>query len=686
MKETELINLRGKREKHFLQENGEIVAKMYSDDIHFYKNGFFEEIDNSLIKEDDYYYNKNNSYKAYFKEKCNETFMKYIFENHFLNFEIMNCKNQPITVSKFDNKFTQQVIYSNVFDNIDFIYDIFPTCIKENIIINNPDSLKEKISFKVFSDLDLSLDKDNCINIGDKLCFEKPYIIDATGRISKSVYYNLIKENNYYILEFKLDIDSLLKDNLIFPITIDPTITNYGENNSVYDTYIYPGDTNDVRYDREYIKVGVESDGKINRGLIKFELPKIGTGSQIINAELRLRGYPDFTHSYASDIVTIHRITESWTESGANWNNMNDKFDSRVEAAFESSRMYYMDGDTIILALNGDNLTNLVKKWYSMYPNYGLMLKTAKEVYNQSVIPMFFSKNNTVSGGNPKPLLVITYRNQNGLEEYMDYKTISFANGNSYINSYNGNLTTKFEIGRTISGKYPTELDLIYNTNDVVLENELGYGKGYKLNLQQVIKPVTIDQINYLEYLDEDGTLHYFLNDNGKYVDEDGLNLTITQENNSYLLKDKNNNTKIFQITNNVGHLITLQDCDGNTVSIEYNNDFTISRITDANNKQINLTYGTDIITISSPDDTTYLNYTNNKISSIEKNTGTTHLNYDSNNLISSVIDEDGLKIGFEYYTQEPYRVKKVCKYGYTVNFKLECRYEQNRREKQKKD
>ena len=35
MKEIEILEKRGKREKHFLQENGEIIAKMYSDDIHF---------------------------------------------------------------------------------------------------------------------------------------------------------------------------------------------------------------------------------------------------------------------------------------------------------------------------------------------------------------------------------------------------------------------------------------------------------------------------------------------------------------------------------------------------------------------------------------------------------------------------------------------------------------------------
>ena len=664
MKETELINLRGKREKHFLQENGDIIAKIYDDDVNFYNNGIYEEIDNNLIKENDYYYNKNNSYKIMFKEKSNDIFMKYIFKEHFLNFEIINGNETPIIISKSDNQFAQQVSYNNIFTNIDFVYDILPSNIKENIFINDPSALDKKICFKITSDLNLSLNEDNSINVGNILNLEKPYIVDSDGKKYNYVVNYLTKEKNYYLLELKIDIDLILKEELKFPIAIDPTITNYGENNSVYDTYIYPGDTNDIRYDKEYLKVGVDSNGKTNRTLIKFDLPTIGTGSQIIEAELDLRGYPDFTQSYASDIVTIHRITEAWTESGANWNNMNDKYDSRVEAAFESSRDYYYDGNTMILALNGDDLTNLVKKWYSMYPNYGLMLKTADETFHQSVIPMFFSKNNSVSGGNPKPLLIIRYRNQNGLEEYMDYKEVMFNNGKAFINSYNGNLTTKFNLGKTIHGKAPVGLELIYNTNDVILNNDLGYGKGYKLNYQQTVKPVTIDGKNYLEYVDEDGTIHYFINNNGTYVDEDGLNLSITQSSNIYTLKYSTNYIKRFEITNNIGHLVEIEDPDGNIISIDYNNDFTISKITDANNEEINISYQTNLITISSPSDTIELNYTNNKISSISRSFGTTYINYDLNNLISNVIDEDNLKIGFEYYNQEPYRIKKVCEYA----------------------
>ena len=49
MEEIELIGKRKPREKHFLQEDGTIIAKMYDTDVHFFKNGKYEEIDNSFI-------------------------------------------------------------------------------------------------------------------------------------------------------------------------------------------------------------------------------------------------------------------------------------------------------------------------------------------------------------------------------------------------------------------------------------------------------------------------------------------------------------------------------------------------------------------------------------------------------------------------------------------------------------
>ena len=68
MKEIEILEKRKPREKHFVKENGEIVARIYSDNIHYLKDNKYEEIDNTLIEDDEYYTNVQNSYKVFFNK------------------------------------------------------------------------------------------------------------------------------------------------------------------------------------------------------------------------------------------------------------------------------------------------------------------------------------------------------------------------------------------------------------------------------------------------------------------------------------------------------------------------------------------------------------------------------------------------------------------------------------------
>ena len=615
MKEIELKDLRKRREKHFLQKDGNVVAILFDDDVHFLKNNKYEEIDNTLVKENNYYYNKNNEYKASFSENSLNELMMIQIKNHYIKIKLNDSNEALLKISSNDSRYIQNVKYENVYDGIDFEYVIMPTKVKENIIIKNQSSIRNKINFIIETDMDLILKDNELIALSDnKIIFkiDIPYMVDSNGIKNNNLYYNLKKNNEYYDLCLTIDTKWLNHSYIKYPVVIDPTITNQGQSNSVIDTYIYPGDTGIDRNNQDILKVGVErSNGQdvINRSLIRFDLPTIGTGSQVIWAELNLIGYPILDGSDSSEIITVHRITQEWNETDANWSLMNDKYDSRIEAAFDSRRST-MDSTGYITNVYRcvAEITNLVKKWYSGQDNFGIMLKANKEIYNTDVVSAFFSKNNTITGANPKPILSIVYRNQNGLENYMDYKSQIFTKGSTYVNSYNGNLTGIFNVGKTIGGKFPADLKLVYNTNDVVLNNDVGLGKGYKFSLQQTLKDVVIDEINYIEYVDEDGTIHYFKEIDGIWKDEDGLDLIIEKTSSEYTIKDKNENIMKFTLINSIGYLTEIRDVSGNSITIELNLDKTISKITDANNAEINITYETNRIIITCPDEIIYLN------------------------------------------------------------------------------
>ena len=670
MKQIEIKEKRKEREKHFLQENGEIIAEVYDEDIHYLKNGKYEEIDNTLVKNYGSYVNKNNNFKLSF-DTSSANIMTLKYEDKQIKIRLKNCNEVEPTNINNENKLHSSIEYKNIVDNIDLRYKLFPNKLKEDIILKTKDALQQELIFEIETDFKIRMQDSNTITFykNDKSIFsiDAPYMMDSNGVYNDNVYYNLKELNDKYELKLVLDTNWLNSEDIKYPVIIDPTITNSGENNSVYDTYIYPGDTNDTRYNKDVLKVGVEKvngTNRINRALLKFTLPTIGTGDQIVNATLNLVGYAISNGSYTdSKIINVHQVTESWTESGANWNNMNDKYNPRVENCFKSKRSMPYDNETMYEFVSCD-LTNIVKKWYSDTPNYGIMLKLNNEVYTTSCLPSFYSKNN-VDEIDPRPVLTVTYYNQNGLEDYMKYYNQELSRGMIYENMYNGNLTASFDIGSTISGKMPIDLKIVYNTNDVVLNNSYGYGQGYKLNLYQTIKEVIIDDSNYLQFIDEDGTVHYLEEfDDNFYCDEDGINLVVEKKDNMYIMSDADNNKWKFIKINNIAYLSEIIDNYNNRINIYYDSYNRIIKVVDANNSNIDLIYEENKITVISPDETLYIEYNENKLISIDSITGVTSFNYNENNLIQSITDETGIQLLFNYYEQTPYRLKQIAEYG----------------------
>ena len=675
MKQVELIEKRKPREKHFLREDGTILAEVYDMDIHYLKDGKYEEIDNTLVRENGVLRNKSNDYNVEFKENFKDSLIKMTKNNHYIDFKIRESNTSNLKSEKRKlSKQMKNVTYNNITDDIAVEYQTLSNKVKETIILQNANY--SELSFELDTDLILSNEDGEIIarDANEKIIFriEKPFMIDSNKIRNDNIHYKIDSFDDVYLLTLILDGEWLNSSERVYPVYVDPTITNNNQNISLYDTYIYPGDTNDVRSNKPYLKAGVEKvNGSLrpNRTLIKFSLPTIGTGSEVVYATLDLTSYPTNTQNPSEKVATIHRVTADWNETTANWNNMNDKFEERVESIFYGSRST-VDGITVMPSSSyyDGNITNLVKKWYRDTPNYGVMIKVVDESkYIDDDYPAFYSRDNTLpSENNPKPIFSLVYRNHNGLENYLDYRQQDFTDGTAYVNTYNGNLTTVFHLGHTVGGNLPVNLDLVYNTNDVILNNETFFSKGYRLNLEQVIKDVTVGNSNYLEYLDEDGTLHYFVKEenSNKYRDEDGLNLTIEKNDTVCTIEDIDGNKMIFTKIANIYRLTQITDIDNNSINITLNNNNSINKITDKFGSEVVIAYNDDNILVTSPDMTTTLNFSNNLLLSIETLNGSTMFEYNSNNIISNIIDCTGLKIMYEYYQYSPYRIFKITQIG----------------------
>ena len=678
----ELINKRKLNEKRFLKDNGNIEIQLYRNNVHYLRNGKYIEISNELKECKDTLENIENDYRIVFNKKTGG--IKYSKESNYIEFIPKNYKDVECILEE-NTKEVSKVLYKNIIDNIDLEYVLSFEGVKENVIIKKYSKI-DKIQFDVKSNLILkNEDKVLKAKKGKEVIFNfnVPYMKDNNGEESNEVIYSIKNKENEQLLTILFSNKWLKSKDRKYPIIIDPT---YENNTNVEDTYIYPGDTNDTRYNKSYINVGVEKINNqdiVNRGLIKFSLPELGPSDEIVNAELFFYGYmateetrvltEEEIQQNTQKLLNIHQVTNDWSLETANWNNMNDKYKLEVENVAYIARSY-LEYDVSVIPvvlkpviesnLNSCLITRLVKKWYSGTPNYGIMVKQPNEIYINKMTPKLFSSN--YSTGNLAPLLKIEYRNQNGLESYWDYMTQNYVNGNSFINTFNGNLVTLFHVSHTI-GIYLANVGIVYNTNDVIQNNDTIYGKGYRLTYDQTIEELNSSFNNVLIYTDGDGTIHVFQKDdsqNNVYYDVDGLNYKVEKDNLNYVLTDKNGNKMFFEFLHTKYCLKKIVNVKKHNITITRNSNNRISKIIDENNNEINISYEQNSISFVSPAETTILNYDNGILKSIVTKEGTTTFTYNSSNLITKIIDVNGLFTEFEYNFKNTKKISKVTQFG----------------------
>ncbi len=674
----EIKSLRKKREKHYLNEDGTFTVYAYNNDIHYFKDGKYEEIDNTILEKDNKIENKANDFKAEFAKSNTDNFLiKITKDNNEIKLDIPH-KNIN---KKLENN---SIIYNNILEDIDIKYDIIGSKVKDYIILNNKNNLTN-LKYLINTNLELKLNNNGNIEVLKEkesiFNISKPTLTDKHNE-NHLIKYNLEKNDTNYVLSFDIE-DEVLNNIDLYPLVIDPSIETK-DDNSLFDTFIFPNDANVDRNNCEMLKIGVDENNIVYRTLIKFNLPDIGTAYDVINAKVFLTSYPEkfkifiedgddndennLIVGYLNKAINIHAINTTWSEETANWNNMNDKYDGKIENYFMGVRPYIRKGKPVLTYSNFD-ITNLVKRWYAGKPNNGIMLKWNDEAQEENKPEdYFYSKNNTAAEfsniENPKPFLVVTYQNKNGLENYMSYQSIEFDNGISYINHLTGNVTNIFSISKNLGPKFPAELSLIYNTNDVLLKKNYGCGIGYRFNYIETLKEVNYDYV-CLEYEDYDGTIHYFKNIEDEIIDEDGLGLTAKKSDNVYTITDKTGNRMEFTLKNqNTYYLTKIIDTTNNCISIVYSTDNKIIRIIDGDNEEINITYLEDKIIATSNYLTTTINLTNNKVISIVNKFGTTSFVYNTNNIISKITDTNGLSKKYEYYNSIPYRLYKLSELG----------------------
>ncbi|MBQ3151129.1 MAG: DUF4474 domain-containing protein [Clostridia bacterium] len=437
----EVFDFRDEYVKQFRCEDGSYVAEVYSEPVHYMKQGKWEEIDNTLIPvksvssvdSQENWMNKSNSLKVLIPKclnqknpielKHNEYSISIAVSNNGKSDSYSNARLSEIedlqsyrmkyrskstpfsfveekieewkskkSVDYVSNK-TSAVVYNNAFYATDLEYMITPKALKEYIVISER---KECYNFEFILKMDglyAMPQKDGSVHLLSKknkemvFSIDSPYMFDASGEYSSDVVMTFLEEDNYSLLKVQANLNWINDNNREFPVIINPTFSLSVSSASIQDVEVDSLWENQNFSTSDEVGVGKNLDSR-SRGYYKILLPTLSDEFEITGAEFQIyqkRYYNFFSSQNTSLNVYDLSNFSSWNPSTISWNNqpVSQEVNAYTLMPIEDSQPFVKENDIIYTF----DLYNLIKGWYSGNDNNGFMLSLSDEsIMRRSII------------------------------------------------------------------------------------------------------------------------------------------------------------------------------------------------------------------------------------------------------------------------------------------------------------
>ncbi len=400
----EIISRREENVKHFILPDGSVEAIVYSNSVHRKdENGIWQDIDNRLDEDK----NKNNQGyitsdgRTIFTKKLNTDNPKIfeINENGYqikVSFNNEDFKNTNAKLSNHAEKYipssedsleeqykklkeinnTTTLLYKNILKGIDFEYKIYANDIKENIIINKT-SDEYKYSFVYhLSGLCPTLNSDGSISLKDiatgdrKYNMSAPFMYDAKGNISNSVYYTLDKlAEGVYEITLVADTKWINDNERTLPVVIDPLVES---TRLVFDTYV-----STLNKDSNFGSSTVVQVAPQCTSFFRSNMPTLPSGAVVQSATW----YGAIYHMEGVELKTIieaRTMEETWSEYSDTYNTLYNKYGSDLGVSTNVLDSKTITSNSSYSASNprwiSFDVTSAVQSWYSGTKNNGIAI------------------------------------------------------------------------------------------------------------------------------------------------------------------------------------------------------------------------------------------------------------------------------------------------------------------------
>lgn len=526
----EVIEKRDANTKVFKRTDGSYTAVVSERPLHFFENGEWKDIDNTIQNKNGVLSNVSNSFTVEFPQELSES-NEVNIENNGSDFSFRindiltntakiendtakETTNIPEADAEISNN-QSRITYTDEANKTDVQYIVAPNAVKENIIVSDAASVKDSYTFDIsIGSMKYVFESDGSISFNEneetKFSIPAPVMIDSKLEFSSAIDVSVVDHNNGTItLVYKPSKEWINDPDRVFPINIDPVILLDNNDLSwVEDTWVsYDSSNASVANNTGYTEaLGVVVNSSDFKGEIFTKINTnafsiLGEGLVITNATYITPGVTTATGNlYLKEVSESCNLqTVTYNTKPALSNNIIDYYTSNYDEN---------NPPEDFVAFHFD-ITEAFSRWLNGGTNYGFATiadNSFGAIVGLNGTMTIFNSTTTMS-----TTLVLDYVYSNGYNNNFSYHSQSTSRaGTGYVNDFTRTLSVVRDDIELSGNIMPVSISSVYNTAFTELytglygENVNPYGVGWQNSFQRGLVKIAEGVCSYFT---ETGTM-----------------------------------------------------------------------------------------------------------------------------------------------------------------------------------